>query len=340
MSHSMETGVAEQAPNVVSGVNPELDYQYEAPLFELAAGRQRHIEGLRQQIATITEKAKFELSALEQPDYQPEKQAGAISVRQEGDGLLYHDASGAEKKLTKGELLTDGEWGIRYHLDQSVPVETRRQYILESAQQQIRDLSNHILLLHETARPNQDDGKQSAYQGRLEEIESGQETLGHQVEQSVHNFFRKVAIDFDLPFDVFDANVIQDVEEKVDFVLHHKNKYRGVGVKTKENVAGDMAVQFTVNTDRIVLENKMHQLEKVRQQTGQHPFEDIALVHMDQRQFGSFQHRWEGSKTPGGPDKLWHGGIKEELLRRTLKKFLSPDEIEVLVQRVAYKKVA
>lgn len=299
---------------------------------------QRHIDEQQKKIKKIIAKTYQATQALERGETTPE-QGNTFSVRQDGDRLLYTDPKNGEgeQEITKGMLLTDGEWDINYQLDDSVDSETRKQYLINEAQRKIRNHANKILLLQQSENPNLHHMKRDTYGRILKDLQADHEPFGIIIEKIVKNYFKKIAIDNDLPFKIHDASVIQDVEQKLDFILQFKLHYRGVEVVAEEGLKENVGVQFTVNDDPAKIYTKKDQLKKAQQcksESGNNCIEEIALVRMDKGQFSSFYNDWLNDKTPGGPDEKILGHIKEELFRKVLDKFLDSEKIDDLWSQI------
>ena len=66
-------------------------------------------------------------------------------------------------------------------------------------------------------------------------MEFGSEQQGIIAEKMVKNFLKKLSMDTDADFEIIDADVYQDVEQKVDFIIHRKNKDKNKGAKVQES---------------------------------------------------------------------------------------------------------
>ena len=70
-----------------------------------------------------------------------EKKEGQTEVIFKNNKFYTISEDGLEIEITKGEILTDGDWGIEYYLNpNSVPKNLRRRYLLEQTKRKLRNL--------------------------------------------------------------------------------------------------------------------------------------------------------------------------------------------------------
>ncbi|MEK7463178.1 MAG: hypothetical protein AAB621_02350, partial [Patescibacteria group bacterium] len=121
--------------------------------------------------------------------------------------------------------------------------------------------------------------RQKAYQNVESERKSGQtkERWGFISETIVRNFLKKLSIDQDAPFQIREADVFQDVEQKIDFIIHRNQRLRGVDVEVDDK-AKDVGIQFSINTREA--ERKKYQVEKSKKRLKEsgESIDDIVLV--------------------------------------------------------------
>lgn len=287
---------------------------------------------------------KLEIQKLDHPEAKPERPPGTIFLTQENGKYLrrWTTESGKKKKqaVTLGEIFTDGDWGLRYHLDpETVPRNVRKEFLIEEAKRRLQSYLDDQILVEEVSSNRTDAGRRNAYEALKAERASGKEAGGHALERMVRNFFRKLEIDHSLPLTVEYTDVFQDVEQKIDFIFRRPKRVRGVGVQESEQ-ASDVAVQFTKDDRPETLERKRRQLRSARGRIDEDEdaVADIILVAMPTAAGSGTVNHWkkEGSRS-GGPDGTWDGALREKVFRTLLKGFMSPAEIDAHWAKISLK---
>lgn len=239
--------------------------------------------------------------------------------------------NGTREHVELSDIMTDGEWGLAYTFDTSVNIHDIRAYYLESLKSDLREKLDKQIVISETNNAWVDTAKQHAYK----EIEKrlGQENSQEGViaEKMVKNFLKKLSIDSSVDFEIIDADVYQDVEQKIDFIIHRKttDRNRGVGVTENKDQSKDVGIQFTTAFGK--QEQKQRQIDKSKKNLDQN-IDDIVLVTLPAYQASMLYKNWSQDKKPGGPDKLWNSEVKEALFRGTMDRVLSQEEIETFCQ--------
>jgi len=293
---------------------------------------QRRIFRIQQEKQRVMEQLKKQLANLDDPEARAELQMDDRYVMSR-DGKLYSmsEPSG-ETEVSYGELLTDGDWGINYGLDpNTVPRTIHKRYLVEGAKRQLRNFLDEQIIVDETSSRGTDYKKKHAYHKLAEERESGHEQMGHVAEKMVRNFLEKIVYDYpEVNFEVERADVFQDVEQKIDFIIHRRPRKRGVKVEVDEK-PGDQGIQFTTNRSDENINRKRAQLENARRKLSeQDQIDDIVLVSVPLYKFGGVYDEWKDKKKPaGGPDKLWQEDVKKEIFFNVMKGLLSEQEIGI-----------
>lgn len=262
----------------------------------------------------------------------PEIKSNAPVVSSDGQGgFSVRSLDGQVLPITLAEIMTDGEWDVEYSFDTSVNIHDLRKYYLEQLKGELREKLDQQIIASETANTRTDTFKQNAYRAIGERIEWGSEQGGVIAEKMVKNFLKKLAIDTDADFEVVDADVHQDVEQKIDFIIHRKNNEKNRGARIEESdmvqeiVFKDIGIQFTMNTEKT--EYKERQIHKAKKNLG-NDIDDIVLVTLPVEQVSSLYKQWSHKKRPGGPEKSWTPETQEKIFRGVMNKVLSPEEIE------------
>ncbi|RJO59575.1 hypothetical protein C4546_01720 [Candidatus Parcubacteria bacterium] len=319
--HKDETAEKPEVLALTDFALPKLD-------FDLTPETQTKMEALAAKIKTDFEKTEFQGEHLENLETKPENAANSWKIEQSGNQLFYVDEQGKRQELTLGDLLTDGEWGLKYYFDKRVSKEVKSAYLQAEAKREMQQAYNQALLLQETENPKLDKLTRETYQRILNDLETGQEHFGLQIERAVKNFFKKISINHDF-FKVYDADVKQDVQDKIDFIIANVHHLQGLEVQEDPSAKKQIDVQFTTNLAPENIWKKSTQLQKVKARSGDLPANAIkALVKMDGRDFRFFHNRWQAKKTPGGPDRAWRPGTKWTLFQQAMRKFLSSEEID------------
>lgn len=268
-------------------------------------------------------KLKERIAALG-TEHERERRYDERLVQQEnGRFVVRGEGRGPDVAVTKGELMTDMDWGLYYHLDPAtVDRNVRKRYLIEDAKQELARLLDAQITTDEVASGYTSDGLRAAYTARAES--SGLET-GFLAERMTKGFLRKLSYDIDgADFEVLEADAFQDVNSKMDFIIHRKKHQRGVEVQKAEWVG----VQFTTNTSKETVAHKEHQLERVRQRLDpQEGIKDVVLVQIPAHEVRQSYNAWQKDPQPGGPEKLWSQRTQETVFRGVMKDILAPAEI-------------
>lgn len=286
---------------------------------------QRRIFGLQQEKAKIMEELNRGLEALDDPDHVAEIEKGAYVVTTDGKGRLFSKG----KEITEGMLLTDGEWGVKYHLDSMIPQSIREIYLIEEAKRRLRHLLDKQILEDQLGSGRTHDKKKLAY-GAFKEMEGREEEVGGWIaERLVKSLFKRLTIDFDLDIDVIQTDLYEDVEHKIDFVIRRKKRARGVDIEAREEHQ-DLGIQLTTRKDAFALNHKRQQIERVRGRREEEGLrvEDIVLVSLPLGSVRSLYEQWSKKKMPGGLVELLPLSDREKIFKETLRGVIPSAEIE------------
>lgn len=282
---------------------------------------------------------KEERAKLNDPEYRPEKEEGAKEVVF-GGGKYYCEHNGKLTEVSYADLMTDGIWGINYFLDpQTVSKSVRKKFILESTRDKLYDLLDDQIYADEGTREDLHEWKQQAYVRSQEDKESGIEKAGIIAEKAVYGFLRRISIGLDVDFKVLRADIFEDVEHKIDFILHRKKRMRGVDVETiddKDESVDNLGIQFTINTREDVLKKKGRQVKRVKEHIDEfEDIEDLVLVSVPIKTMMNTYNEWKDEDRPtGGPESLWSKEVKQRVLAGVLEGFISEEEINKLAGEI------
>lgn len=268
---------------------------------------QRRIFDLQKEKQIIIDRLKRWLSCLDDANCTIEKEpdsreASFHSVKK----VFEYQLDGKTREATVGEIMTDAEWNIFYHLDKkTTPRALLKKYFLERTKHELGQLLDFQIIASERASRLVDPFKKGAY-GALEMARKSNtlfQQSGFIAESMVKNMLRKLAYDVGADFDIIVGDVFQDVEQKIDFIIHKKKKFRGVSVEASDKVR-DIGIQFTINPN--VREHKLEQIRRAkRNMLSREDVGEIVLVTIPLQSANALMHEWQAMGMPaGGPDKL------------------------------------
>jgi len=309
-----------------------LDYQIEkaAERFGTPEKTQATIFKLQKRKQKIMARLKEQLAEIDNPFEKENIAEGANHVTYKDGQFL-----SGRQEITLGELLTDGEWGLDYHLDPaSVPRVVRKKYLIEQAKQEIMDLLDRQIVTNESQSKSIDELKKEGYVRMI--ASENQEQSGKYAEKMVKNLLKKISIDQNLDIEVIDADAYQDMELKIDFIIKRKMAARGVNVETNDE--DRIGIQFTSTDSPEVVQKKERQIRQAKKRLGrEEKIQDIALVSIPLRQIQAMVQEWKRNHLPGGPDKLWNAGTRAEIFSKVMQNFLTGEEIAQCVAKIQLK---
>jgi len=312
-SEEIRTEVIEQA-SASTHTTPEA----EATIYSIQKSKLEKLNKFKKFLG----KTRSEDGGFVHPEQQPS--LSKVSADKEGNFFIT-TASGALQKTTLGEIMTDYEWGIEYSFDPSVDIHDIRKYTLEKLKSELRDKLDTQIITSELANTRADTFKQNAYQKIAERSVVESEQQGVIAEKMVKNFLKKLAIDTNADFEIIEADAYQDVEQKIDFIVHRKTAGHVRGAKVEESeTATDIGVQFTTAIGKT--EHKEHQITQSKKRLTD--VDDLVLVTMPAHDASFLYNMWKKQKTSGGPEKMWSTEIQESVFRGVMDKVLTKEEID------------
>jgi hypothetical protein len=294
--------------------------------------------------------------AIARLDSQTEREAfarhpGCKVYFQEGQYRTEHG-----EYLSLGDILTGGEWGHSFALDpDTVPRPVRKRFLVESAKQELRNLTDWQIYFDRTSGSQLGLRTQETYARALEERDHP--PFGLLLERMVRTFLKKLSYDYDLNYTVQEANLRQDIEQKIDFIIHRRDHRRGVRFAESagpsaatgpsaetgpsEEDPHHIGVQFTVNTNPDILSHKERQVAySKRWLLEDDRIDDIvvaALYAQESSQLGQALRAWQNRRSARTPDSYLPEAVREHLFKKLLgnTRHIPPEEIEAEWQRVA-----
>ncbi|MDD5726242.1 MAG: hypothetical protein PHC53_02405 [Patescibacteria group bacterium] len=306
-----------------------LDYQIEkaAERFGTPEKTQATIFKLQKRKQKVMAKLKEQLAEIDNPFEKEATVEGASRITYQ-DGQLFCGG----REITLGELLTDGEWGLDYHLDPaSVPRVIRKKYFIEQARREIMELLDRQIVTNESQSESVDELKKEGYIRMI--AQENQEQSGKYAERMVKNLLKKIAIDQGLDIEISDADAYQDMELKIDFIIKRKMAARGVNVETNDE--DRIGIQFTSTDSPEIVQKKERQIRRAKMRLApEERIRDIALISIPLREVQTLMREWNRRKQPGGPDKLWRQSTRADIFSKVMRDLLTANEIEVISSKI------
>lgn len=262
---------------------------------------------------------KRELACLDDPKCAPERRPGDhLASYNESSNTYYLKEQGMEP-ITLGEIMTDMEWGNNYHLDpETVPRQARKRYLVEQTKASLRSRLDEQIITEESSSQLTDTLKQEAFKKVRESKEAELRQAGLIAEKMVRNFLKKLSIDYGLDYEIIEADVSQDVEQKIDFIISFKHHSSGVKVEADEHIK-TLGIQFTINSSPEVLEHKESQVKHSKRALRKgSDIQNIILVHVSMADVTRVYQDWSRDKKSGGPDKLLPLEVREKIFKAVL----------------------
>src|SRR3989338_11216754 len=226
-----------------------------------------------QEVILETQKYKQEImtalherfKAIERKEQQEVLKGQRLITMKEGKFVWNTETDKGEIQVTLGELLTDQEWGVEYVLDvETIPRQIQKRFAVEQAKFQLRELLNEQIILNETGRTDTPYYLHDIYNKLAQKTSETQS--GFLAERGVRNFLKKMVIDYGLPVEIIDADVFQDVMEKIDFSIRSNTGHRGVEVEPGSEHQKYLGFQFTTLDPKSREPEAIERLEKKRKQ--------------------------------------------------------------------------
>lgn len=254
------------------------------------------------------------------------------------DGNMRVLENGRWQTLTLGDLLTDGEWGVDYILDdRTIPRDIHKKLAIEEAKRELQNLLDRQIVIDEVTSRRIDSGKKGAYEGYAESklLRPVEEWSGGMLAELLfQNMLKKIGLDGTGDFEIIPADVFQDVNQKVDFIIQRKIHGRGVRVETQDHTSegkdsGSIGIQLTLQQDPEILRRKERQITSAKKRMQDGELTDIVLVSIKTESVNRLLRDWIKKGRPhGGPDALWDTQTKTRFLHTLLDGVLPRDLLE------------
>ncbi|HBM45856.1 MAG: hypothetical protein UT05_C0006G0045 [Parcubacteria group bacterium GW2011_GWF2_38_76] len=314
-----------------------LDWHTEKAAKELGTEKQdqEKIYKLQVKKQEIMDDLKKSIALLDHPENQKEDISPLPKIVQSETGDFIRTTDSKQEKITLGEIMTDSEWGMEYNLDSSsISRNIRKKYLIEEAKRKLQDYLDDQIIINESVSTNVHWMKQDTYKRVAGEKERGEiKKAGLIAEKMVRNFIKKLDYDKGIGLKILKSDVYQDVNQKIDFIIHRENRDRGVRVEENK---GDVGIQFTINTDKKIVKHKEKQVGIAKSEMApEDKISDIVLVSMPLFDLKKKYDEWAEKKFPGGPDKLWTEEEKRTIFAGIMNGFMHEDEIKEYLDKIA-----
>lgn len=251
----------------------------------------------------------------------------AIKYDPEED-LLFVEHRGRKIPIALDDIPADGEWGILYYPDESVPPIWRRRIRKRSdiaeARRRIESLFNEELTKIEGI-PMPTSAIPPQHLNEIIRKNPNSAASGIIAERMVKTLLmRRERGTSGLLFKVESSSSLEDAELKYDFKIIFTKKTRGVAVEGEDLPRDEyvtqkksIGIQFTISANPKNLARKLEQIEKARERVekivGKSPYEklikrpvdDIVLLSLPFDGYVGCFRRWEKEgKPPGGPEQF------------------------------------
>ena len=245
----------------------------------------------------------------------------------DGESLFIKQRSAQNQKITLGDIMADYGWGVKYAPDISIPHQLWRKICkmiaIKEARSRIEYIFNHELNDLESV----DLPTSSWSVDFLEKHPYG----GPVAERMAQTIISRIQYNSpELGIKVESSNALEDIELKYDFKIVLPKKKRGVAVEGDEMPREEyvkekrrFGIQFTINPETSLLENKKQQIEEAKNKIGlekyskvlKKPVDDIVLVSVPLKTYSGCFKKWlEAGKPSGGPEQYLTEDEKEKLV--------------------------
>lgn len=268
----------------------------------------------------------------------PKEKEGEILAQYDKEKRIFIiKIEGKEPQIaTLGDLITDAFWGKLYKIDASAPLETKEAYYQKTTSLRVSKLFDEQLIIDKLSNDQLGAGKRTAY-------EAIQEMNEKKLEHSAGLIFEKILksmlmqLQCDIPewnIKIERADVVKDVEYKIDFIIKVANRKRGAKIQEKTEINNPLVlgIQFTlISPSDEKYKDKIWQNEKAKQHLQKMKIDDLILISLptDNREIINKYKTWkELGKPVGGPERLYDTNTKIAILKAVLQKMGILDLIE------------
>ncbi|MFA7201709.1 MAG: hypothetical protein WC099_01815 [Candidatus Paceibacterota bacterium] len=243
---------------------------------------------------------------------------------------FFVDCNGKLGTATLGDMIADISLGCEYTVSlDTTPAPIAKQYVLARAKTRMNQLYNRQIALQEK-EISEKKGKLTRagyFEEALKDLDAREQGTeihaGKQFEQDAIHLLKQVQFDIpELGIEVEEVNVVQDMDEKIDFIVKAHEHHRGVQVEEDNKTLGDetvFGIQFTLKWKEEDLKIKQNKIDKALKKGIHTQVDDVLLITVptacsDIKKAHEQWHR-EGCP-PGGPVKLYSEQVRMEILEK------------------------
>lgn len=306
----------------------------------LPYGTERDVYRLQMEKADIMNELHQKIQAIEDGESVrgfAEGESRDVEWNKAAHRAMVKLSSGIRAPATVGELMTDGAWGLAYKLGKEVPKDIKKRFVVTEARRKILDLADEQIIRAEMVkRTTREGGETSPSYREIFEATQREKRDGIIAEKLVKTFFVKNIIDHELPLRFQEVDVHEDVERKIDFILHLPRHDRGVGVE-EPTEREDIGVQLTTNPTKGAQKRKNKQIAESKERPSENTavVDDIVLVTLPLKRLNEQYQKWkEEGKRPGGPMRRWDGEQRKQIFQGVLQGLFTDEKIAEMWEQV------
>lgn len=233
---------------------------------------------------------------------------------------------------TLGQIIAARRLGIDFHLPESLNEsgdgKKLRKVLLEkmTTDKLYGELNKEIARMMSLITKINGIGLSNIYKEVGKRSDGNSEQFGIRAEKIVLGFLEKISIDRpDLGIEVRESNAVEDVKNKIDFLVSSKHKVKGVGVNRNDFSFEEktIGVQFTTN-----LSKRDHKVEQIaNSKEGGVWVDDIIYVEINPSILSAAINKWETKgKKISGPFEELPEDIKNQIIMNLLKGMLTDEQ--------------
>jgi hypothetical protein len=282
---------------------------------------------------------------MELPEVREMRQVEFIKDEKGKFHFVFKDKDGHDRILTKGDIISDMEWGIYYDLNHEVVAQEyrvkyekfRQKYVQQFYQKKIDRLGymrEALIMIDMTDDSYKANAYREIYERFKVEKEGDEMQAGFLFEKMLEGLLKKISEDLgnreESKFSVAKASVFDDVELKTDLIIDFPEKKRGVGVEEKKVIASKKGFQVTlIDKNNEKWRHKQEQVAKAKAKIkelraqGKDVPDDLVLfeVEVGNRDILNVFDKWQKSdRQSGGPENFFSLDQIMEFLGEIFKK--------------------
>ena len=306
---------------------------------------QETVYDLQEEKKAVMDRLRYQLAHIDDPSLEEIEELGRTVTYDAETGTYYIFTKGrGQIPITLGEIMTGGVWGQQYRMSESIPRPVRKRFYVNQAREELMDRLDKQIAITEAERSyNKNKKKHTGYEGVAKRtgIPIIEQPPGIIAEHMVSSLMIRLAYDCSLPFVIVRADAHTDVDGKIDFIVHVRDKDQGVSVDASETHK-DVGIQFTTRTDTKGIKNKKEQVaeatEKLSVEGGAN-VERIVVVSIPIDEVKTKVKEWQTNQKEnkyalGGPDKLLASDVQEKIFKGVLHEVFSHERIDTMWARV------